>query len=213
VTDPNRAAVRIGPLRLAYADPPYPGKAHLYPENTEVDHVELIGRLCEYDGWALSTDETNLRYVLNLCPPKTRVLAWCRSNTPPFQPYPYAAWEPVLCVPARTKGIRPTRSYVETSAALGPQQDGITGQKTRGFCEWLIRCLGAEQGDILDDLFPGTGIMGDTFAVFSSQMTLAPYVPWKTRGPKVDGNMLARVADPLPGFERGRTTSERRRIA
>jgi hypothetical protein len=58
-------------VRLAYADPPYPGKAHLYPENTEVDHVELVGRLSEYDGWALSTDETNLCYVLGLCPPKT----------------------------------------------------------------------------------------------------------------------------------------------
>jgi hypothetical protein len=29
------------PMRLAYADPPYPGKAHLYPENSEVDHTVM----------------------------------------------------------------------------------------------------------------------------------------------------------------------------
>lgn len=198
-------------LRLAYADPPYPGRAHLYPENTEVDHVGLVERLQEYDGWALSTDEVNLRYVLNLCPPKTRVLAWCRSNTPPFQPYPYASWEPVLCKPARIRGVTPTRSYVETSAALGAMQRGsITGQKTKGFCEWIVRCLGAEPTDTLDDLFPGTGIMTETFRVFSTQLTITPRSPWKSRGHKVDGNMLARVADPLPGFERPKTMNERR---
>jgi hypothetical protein len=66
-------------VKLAYADPPYPGMAGLYTENTEVDHVELIARLSEYDGWALSTDERSLAYVLPLCPPKTRVLG-CRVN-------------------------------------------------------------------------------------------------------------------------------------
>lgn len=45
------------PLRLAYADPPYPGKARLYRDHPdyggEVDHAALIVRLTEYDGWAL----------------------------------------------------------------------------------------------------------------------------------------------------------------
>lgn len=58
----------IGSLRLAYADPPYPGKADRYAENEEVDHVALIEKLLTYDGWALSTDERSLRYVLALCP-------------------------------------------------------------------------------------------------------------------------------------------------
>lgn len=51
-----------GPAAFAYADPPYPGKAHLYPECTEVDHVALIAGLVEGypDGWALSTDSRSL---------------------------------------------------------------------------------------------------------------------------------------------------------
>src|SRR6185437_7416920 len=48
-----------GALRLAYADPPYPGKAWMYrghPDYAgEVDHAALIRRLSTYDGWALST--------------------------------------------------------------------------------------------------------------------------------------------------------------
>jgi len=42
------------PLRLAYADPPYPGKAWLYRDHPdyggEVDHAALIERLAGYDG-------------------------------------------------------------------------------------------------------------------------------------------------------------------
>ena len=50
------------PLRLAYADPPYPGQAGIYREHPdyagEVDHQELVMRLASYDGWALSTSGT-----------------------------------------------------------------------------------------------------------------------------------------------------------
>jgi len=46
-------------VRVAYADPPYPGCAHLYKDHPdyagEVDHAELIDRMeREFpDGWAL----------------------------------------------------------------------------------------------------------------------------------------------------------------
>jgi hypothetical protein len=60
------------PLRLAYADPSYPGKAWLYRDHPdyggEVNHAELIDRLVAYDGWALSTSAEALPAVLALCP-------------------------------------------------------------------------------------------------------------------------------------------------
>lgn len=159
-------------MRLAYADPPYPGMAEHYPEKTEVDHIELIARLSEYDGWALSTDERSLAYVLPLCPPATRVLAWCRSNSPFFNPNPAASWEPVLCQPARFRPIT-VRSYMVCGAATGPaQRNGLTGQKPRGFCEWVIRCMGAKPDDTLDDIFPGTGSMTDAWVRFQTQPPL-----------------------------------------
>jgi hypothetical protein len=55
-------------LRLAYADPPYPGKSALYRDHRdyagEVDHEELLERLQGYDGWALSTSADALPAIL-----------------------------------------------------------------------------------------------------------------------------------------------------
>jgi hypothetical protein len=195
------------PARLAYADPPYPGKAHLYPENEEVDHVALIARLQTYDGWALSTDETNLRYVLGLCPPKVRVLAWCRTSAPPFKPFPYAAWEPVICRPARVAGDA-IPSYFAGPAAIGrTQRDGLSGQKTAGFCEWVIRCLGADRGDTMHDVFPGTGIMGEVWERWRVQPPLPLSAPTRA-SPVSRENQLRRWHPVLPGIEAGRFTPE-----
>lgn len=85
------------PLRIAYADPPYPGCAHLYPEKREVDHVELLARLATYDGFVLHTSVPALGALLPLLPPGTRTCAWVK----PFAAFKRNvsvayAWEPVL---------------------------------------------------------------------------------------------------------------------
>ncbi|GAA1005491.1 hypothetical protein Aple_051150 [Acrocarpospora pleiomorpha] len=93
------------PLRLAYADPPYPGNARLYrghrDYNGEVDHAALIGRLVVYDGWALSTSAHALPAVLPLCPPGVRVAAWHRGERATASRWPLNAWEPVIYTQAR----------------------------------------------------------------------------------------------------------------
>lgn len=197
-------------MRLVYADPPYPGKARLYVERREVDHAELVAELERFDGWALSTDERNLAYVLSLCPPSTRVLAWCRPDSAPFPSSPYAAWEPVLMRPARVDG-HPERSYhVEPApprgfAARGPT---LVGSKPAGFCEWLIRCLGAEPDDELVDLFPGTGIMGETWDRWRRQGRLFALPP---SGESFGGamNRIRRSHPQLPGMPAPRVHPER----
>ena len=203
-------------MRLAYADPPYPGKAHLYEGHPdyagEVDHAELIARLCEYDGWALSTDETNLRDVLALCPPKVRILAWCKPDAMPYPPNPWASWEPVLCVPARSEGAI-VRSYLTHPApargfaAAGPT---FVGAKPEGFCEWVFRCLGAEADDTLDDLFPGSGIVGRTWDRFQSQPPLARFGQESYGG---SFNKVRRVHPQLPGMPEPAVTNERASFA
>ncbi len=90
------------PLRLAYADPPYPGLSRRYyashPDYAgEVDHATLVASLAaEYDGWALSTSAAALPEILPLCPPGVRVAAWHRSERPTRSRGPLNAWEPVL---------------------------------------------------------------------------------------------------------------------
>ena len=100
------AAGVLEPMRFAYADPPYPGKSRrYYGEHRdyagEVDHVELVARLSEYDGWALSTSASALQHVLSLCPQGSRVAAWHRGERPNRRQVIVNAWEPVIYFGAR----------------------------------------------------------------------------------------------------------------
>ncbi|MBB3158219.1 hypothetical protein FHS07_001915 [Microbacterium proteolyticum] len=88
-------------LRLAYADPPYPGLSRRYygghPDFAgEVDHRRLVEQLDGFDGWALSTSARALQEVLALCPPGARVAAWVRGERPTRSAGPLNAWEPVI---------------------------------------------------------------------------------------------------------------------
>lgn len=152
-------------MRFAYADPPYIGQAKRYPEKTEVDHVELVQRLVdEYpDGWALSLSSPTLQYILSLCPSDVRVMAWVKPFAV-FKPNvnPAYAWEPVIVRGGRKRGrdVPTVRDWVSCNITL---KKGLVGAKPEGFCEWLLDVLNVLPGDQLDDIFPGTGIVTQTF--------------------------------------------------
>ena len=165
------------PLRLAYADPPYPGKAHLYRDHPdyagEVDHVALIARLAAYDGWALSTSATALPAVLPLCPPGVRVAAWVRGERPGRSRWPLNAWEPVIYTGGRQQVSRDTRATRRVDAVvhgvtpLATLPGRVMGAKPAAVCRWVFELLGAAPGDTLDDLYPGSGAVGRAWAAFT----------------------------------------------
>lgn len=150
-------------LRFGYADPPYPGFAKkLYGKEPtyggEVDHAELVASLLErYDGWALSTGAYALRAVLPLCPPNVRICAWVKpigvsSRTQGL----HNTWEPLIVSPGRR--LAPgKRDWFSAQPARGG--GNLIGRKPLAFCAFLFDALGMLQGDSLDDLFPGTGIV------------------------------------------------------
>ena len=157
------ARTRQGPPRhFAYADPPYPGKASLYPEHQEVDHARLIAQLqATYpDGWALSTAAQSLRDILPLCPPGTRVCAWFKGARPHKHARVTTAWEPLL---VWTPGYRRHPSRPGTHDALiargkfRAHPNYMIGSKPPAYATWLFQLLDAASGDTLDDLFPGSG--------------------------------------------------------
>ena len=159
-------------MRFAYADPPYPGMAYRYPENEEVDHAALIARLSEYDGWALSTGSVQLQEVIALCPKGVRVAAWVKSyvcmrpNVNPFY-----AWEPVIFTKRNLGKTRePIRDWIEHQ----PHPGWVLGRKPPAFCYWVLNLLGYQPGDTLDDIYPGSGIMGRVVASREAQLVLTP---------------------------------------
>lgn len=169
-------------LRFAYADPPYPGQAkrhyRKHPDYAgEVDHRELVARLADYDGWALSTAMRSLPSVLALCPPDVLTLAWIKPMSPPLGDHRIYSWEPVIMRPARA----PSPGYVTThlvasppSAMYGGAGPGhVIGEKPARFARWLFAAAGLRPGDTFEDLFPGSGAVGREWDAFARQGVLA----------------------------------------
>lgn len=152
--------------RLAYADPPYPGCARRYyghhPDYAgEVDHASLIDRLTTFDGWALSTSARALRELLPLVPRDAHLCAWIKpksANQAKHTRGLHNVWEAVLVKPARL--LRPGVGDGLIFDAAREGGSDLIGRKPLQFCAWLFKALGASPVDSLDDMFPGSGIVG-----------------------------------------------------
>lgn len=157
-------------MKLVYADPPYLGCCGLYdhyhPDGLCWDnpstHEALVDRLGStmYAGWAMSLTSQSLSMIAPMCP-EARVAAWVK----PFAAFKRNVriaytWEPVLFMPGRdssTDGAPVGRDHLAESITM---RKGLTGAKPRAFCDWVLDLLGWIPGDEVDDLYPGTGVMG-----------------------------------------------------
>jgi len=169
-------------MKLAIADPPYPGQAAKHyadhPDYAgEVDHAELLKRLdTDYDGWALHTSSVALGEVLgyaaDLGVDGFRIMAWVKSFAAFKANVSVAyAWEPVLVKAARkpvVSGRLVMRDWISEPITL---QRGLAGAKPEPVCFWLFEVMGARRDDDLDDLYPGTGAV---MAAWQSWRRLVP---------------------------------------
>lgn len=161
-------------MKFAYADPPYLGCASFYADfhpqamiwDDPETHRGLVMQICdEYpDGWAMSLHLPSLPIILPMCPGDCRVLAWVK----PFASFKKNvtrayAWEPII---ARGGRKIPTcnatvRDWISAPIAM---KKGLTGAKPAKVCQYILDWLNFQPGDIVDDLFPGTGIMSEVVA-------------------------------------------------
>lgn len=169
-------------MRVAYADPPYPGQSAKHyashPDYAgEVDHADLLRRLdAEYDGWLLHTASTTLADVLltasALGITGYRVMAWVK----PFAAFKRNvsvayAWEPVIVKPVRkpvVSGRIVMRDWVAQSITL---RRGLSGAKPEAVCRWAFEMLGLNPEDELVDLYPGTGAVAVAWEKWRSDVT------------------------------------------
>ena len=167
------------PKRLAYADPPFPGLARRYYGDQpsfagEVDHRRLLEQLATYDGWALSTSRKALRDVLPLTPKAAVPCPWIKTHHHPPARGPANVHEYIVVVPARRRkpGV-PDALYAGAARGGG----NLVGRKPIRYVMWVFALLGASPRDTLDDLFPGTGIVGRCWSEFRrSAPSLTPAV-------------------------------------
>lgn len=167
-------------MNFAFADPPYLGCCSYYGHNHGVlgrtfdglcwDHVGthelLIAWLRdEYpDGWAYCASSPTLP-VLTCLRPNNRIGAWVKPFAS-FKPgiNPGYCWEPVVFAGGRKLGrdVDTVRDFISESITL---EKGLTGAKPFKVCLWVLDMLGYQPGiDELDDIFPGTGVMGKAVA-------------------------------------------------
>ena len=126
-------------MKVAYADPPYIGQAKKHYNSKEVNHFDLIVRLCrDYEAWALSCSSPSLKQILAMCPDNIRVGAWVKPFCI-FKPgvNPAYAWEPVVFYGGRKRPrTAPTvRDWVSVNITL---KRGFVGVKPEAFCFWLF---------------------------------------------------------------------------
>ena len=169
---PSAAAAERS-LRFGYADPPYPGRAGLYPERTEVDHRDLVVRLMRDtpDGWGLSTSADALQRVLGVCPPGVRVSAWLRPVRRTRSARALSSWEPlILCGgrPLATEAVQQVEDGLVYRGRYRALPGALIGMKPPQFCVWLFEQLGARPGDVLVDLYPGSGAVGRAWRRFAA---------------------------------------------
>jgi hypothetical protein len=159
------------PMSFAYADPPYPGKAHYYPEHQEVDHEKLIRSLqATYpDAWALSTSARSLRDILALCPETVRVCAWLRAARPHNHARIITTWEPLIIQLGRKRRRYQRDTTLDALIARGrfrAHPNAMVGMKPPAFAVWMFNLLGASPGDTFTDLFPGSGAVTRAWKLF-----------------------------------------------
>lgn len=162
-------------IRVAYADPPYPGLARKYYGTEEVDHKRLVEQLVTDfpDGWGLSTSAKALQSVLDLCPDGVRVCPWVRGSRKSVSFGPRSAWEPLIVAGGRPQRLSVAEDLDDVLLWGGRQPshpDALVGMKPAAFCEWMFRMLGLLPGDELVDLFPGSGAVERAWELYTSDL-------------------------------------------
>jgi len=167
-------------MRIAFADPPYPGqsKKH-YSEHAdyagEVDHLALCHELDTYDGWVLNTSSVALGHVLDCVRlaglTDWRIMAWVKPFAAFKRNVPVAyAWEPVIVKSAR-KPVVSGRMVMRDWLAEGiTMKRGLAGAKPERVCHWLFEVVGAIPDDELADLFPGSGAVTRAWHTWQQQL-------------------------------------------
>ena len=167
--------------KIAYADPPYIGCAHLYKDHPdyagEVDHTALVERLQnEFDGWVLHAGAHNESEAI-LAPLMASVGArkcvWVKGFAAFKKNVSVAyAWEPVYIKAARKPVVSKRlvmRDWIQESITL---KRGLTGAKPEAVCHWAFEIVGARPEDELVDLFPGSGAVARAWKTWQGKFTL-----------------------------------------
>lgn len=183
-------------MKLCIADPPYLGRgqrwygggrgssprwpaADNHPEARKWDepeaHIELVERLVSgYDGWAIAASADSLPLYLRHVPVDSRVLVWHKRNALPSGWRVMNTWEPVIAYLPTARRARVNGQVAMRDLLDAPNRpSGFVGSKPKEWTAWVLQALGYEKGDVVDDLFPGSGAVSEAIRALSQELPIA----------------------------------------
>jgi hypothetical protein len=157
-------------MKLAYADPPYIGKAKLHYDCAEINFPELIARLeNDYDGFALSCNSVDLKILLPMFKTKIRIGAWVKPWAAiKKNVWPVYAWEPVIFRTPKRKIIKHKMilDWIQQCPNM-TKNSKIIGKKPMAFSFWIFEILRADPSDDFTDLYHGSGAVKEAWKLFT----------------------------------------------
>jgi hypothetical protein len=174
-------------VKLCIADPPYlgravrwygaggcgngkgQGQADNHPEAYLWDkpetHQQLVRKLEEeFDGWAIALSVHSLSTYLSIVETDSRngirVCAWHKPNAVTSGSRISNHWEPVLVrVPKERRGWSSGLVRTKDVISISPPRRGFVGSKPHEWTEWVLGLMGYQDGDTVEDLFAGSGMV------------------------------------------------------
>lgn len=137
-----------------------------------VDHASLLDQLRRLypDGWALSTSSAALFKVWSLCP-EARLCVWVRACRVVKARQALSGYECLLVAGGRPRRVAVAEDLRDVLVYRGRHRafpGAIVGMKPVAFAEWMFRLLGAQAGDELVDLFPGSGAISEAWKRYAA---------------------------------------------
>lgn len=163
----NRASRWYGTGQRSRKDRPADNhpEAHLWDDPST--HRQLLLQLMEkYDGWAIATSPDGIAAYGDL-PVGVRIMVWVKPNATPGSHRIRSLWEPVILYPPA--GRRSNRNGVgmtpDVLTANAPRI-GFPGAKPEQWTRWVLDAMTYDpNADQVDDLFSGSGSVGDAVGV------------------------------------------------
>ena len=177
-------------MKLAIADPPYLGRAKRWygaggcgdgyginqaDNHPEADlwdnpktHQELVSNLLlNYDGFAIAMSAHSLSTYLEIINTDSRngirVGIWHKKSAVTSGSRITNNYEPVLIkVPDGRRGWKSNCARVSDVLVANPPRIGFRGAKPVEWTKWVLDLMGYSDGDVVDDLFKGSGLVTNT---------------------------------------------------
>ena len=185
---------------LAIADPPYLGRAKRWYgaggcgdgrgrnqadnhpdaaiwDNPETHQELLTELLARYDGFAIAMSVHSLSTYLDITGTDSRngfrVCVWHKPSAITSGSRITNNFEPVLIkVPDSRRGWASNAARVSDVLVANPPKVNFRGAKPALWTKWVLDLMGYTDGDTVDDLFVGSGMVGNALENYQEQLNL-----------------------------------------